>query len=212
MVRTSFDMGSLSLDQERKTHHGIMADHDSFYSYSDELSSSSESDLVEDGSSSGSSSPTSSPKVQNNGPLGDMSSLLQQLPFKRGLSKHFQGKSQSFTSLSDVTCLDDLAKPENPYHKKLKSCKSYVGLSEATSQPNLKSTAAVAVASHTTGKLVSKKSAAASRGGSCSNNALGGAKRNGSFIGGNAMRPPTHPPPHRSNSAANFSNHTPLFA
>ncbi|KAJ4973063.1 hypothetical protein NE237_006237 [Protea cynaroides] len=62
--------------------------------------------------------------LSNNGPLYEMSSLMQQLPFKRGLSKYFQGKSQSFTSLSNVRSMEDLAKPENPYNKKLKSCKS----------------------------------------------------------------------------------------
>ncbi|KAK1261833.1 hypothetical protein QJS04_geneDACA019600 [Acorus gramineus] len=61
------------------------------------------------------------------GPLFEMSSLMQQLPLKRGLSKHYQGKSQSFTSLSSVGCLKDLAKPENPCKKRLKSCKSYGG-------------------------------------------------------------------------------------
>ncbi|XP_057809285.1 protein OXIDATIVE STRESS 3-like [Salvia miltiorrhiza] len=55
-------------------------------------------------------------------PLQDMSSLLLQLPLKRGLSKHYNGKSQSFTSLSDVKSLEDLAKQENPFNKKLKIC------------------------------------------------------------------------------------------
>ncbi|KAL2522113.1 uncharacterized protein Fot_26036 [Forsythia ovata] len=57
-------------------------------------------------------------------PLQDMSCLLQQLPIKRGLSEHYNGKSQSFTCLSNLNCLEELAKPENPYNKKLKSCKS----------------------------------------------------------------------------------------
>lgn len=56
---------------------------------------------------------------------------------RRGLSKHFQGKSQSFTCLSNVRCLEDLAKPQNPYNKKLKSCKSYVGLYGAGCQKSL---------------------------------------------------------------------------
>ncbi|KAJ0968895.1 hypothetical protein J5N97_021772 [Dioscorea zingiberensis] len=56
-----------------------------------------------------------------------MSSLETQLPsLKTGLSKHFQGKSQSFTSLANVRSLEDLVKPEKPY-KKLKSCKSFAG-------------------------------------------------------------------------------------
>ncbi|XP_044506894.1 uncharacterized protein LOC123226442 isoform X1 [Mangifera indica] len=72
-------------------------------------------------------SPSSSPKSTE--PLQDMSSLLQQLPCSnRGLSKHYQGKSQSFTCLKEVTCLEDLAKPENPYNKKLKSSRSYAAI------------------------------------------------------------------------------------
>ncbi|XP_010549809.1 PREDICTED: uncharacterized protein LOC104820871 [Tarenaya hassleriana] len=39
---------------------------------------------------------------------------------RKGLSKHYKGKSQSFTSLSDAKTLEDLAKPENPFNAKLK--------------------------------------------------------------------------------------------
>lgn len=53
-------------------------------------------------------------------PLQDMSSLLLQLPLKRGLSEHYNGKSRSFTSLSNVKSLEDLAKQENPFNKKIK--------------------------------------------------------------------------------------------
>ncbi|TKY47343.1 hypothetical protein E2542_SST29403 [Spatholobus suberectus] len=78
-------------------------------------------------------SPASSSSLADDQPvvvadsLSDMSSLFQQLPIKRGLSKFYQGKSQSFTSLTNVRSLEDLAKPENPYNKRLKSCKSYGG-------------------------------------------------------------------------------------
>jgi hypothetical protein len=41
--------------------------------------------------------------------------------YRRGLSKFYQGKSQSFTSLTNVKSLEDFAKPESPYNKKLKS-------------------------------------------------------------------------------------------
>ncbi|KAK7372273.1 hypothetical protein VNO80_05648 [Phaseolus coccineus] len=61
-------------------------------------------------------------------PLNDMSSLFQQLPVKRGLSKYYQGKAESFTSLEKVKSLEDLVKPENPYNKKFKSCRSYGGV------------------------------------------------------------------------------------
>jgi hypothetical protein len=46
---------------------------------------------------------------------------------RRGLSKHYQGKSQSFTSLASVKSLEDLAKRATPHRKKMKSCKSYGG-------------------------------------------------------------------------------------
>ncbi|XP_010485654.1 PREDICTED: uncharacterized protein LOC104763943 [Camelina sativa] len=39
---------------------------------------------------------------------------------RRGLSKHYKGKSQSFTSLAEALSVEDLAKPENPFNAKLK--------------------------------------------------------------------------------------------
>ncbi|KAF8051128.1 hypothetical protein N665_1793s0014 [Sinapis alba] len=39
---------------------------------------------------------------------------------RRGLSKHYKGKSQSFTFLSEALTVEDLAKPENPINVKLK--------------------------------------------------------------------------------------------
>ncbi|XP_010270792.1 PREDICTED: uncharacterized protein LOC104607004 [Nelumbo nucifera] len=141
-------------------------------------SSSSVSDFLDDATSSTtSSSPpgsSSSSEQLAEGPLYEMSPLMKELPFKRGLSKHFQGKSQSFTSLSDVKCLEDLAKPENPY-KKMKSCKSYASLSACSPK--------------TWTKPISKK---ASRG-SCSSLS---ARRSNSFLGNS--RPPI--PPQRVNS------------
>ncbi|KAK9149367.1 hypothetical protein Scep_008124 [Stephania cephalantha] len=86
----------------------------------DASSTSSSSELVEDASSS---TTWPSPK----GPLYELSELMAHLPIKRGLSKHFQGKSQSFTSLCNVRSLEDLAKKECPLRKKMKSCKSYGG-------------------------------------------------------------------------------------
>ncbi|KAJ7553644.1 hypothetical protein O6H91_06G106600 [Diphasiastrum complanatum] len=53
-------------------------------------------------------------------PLDHMSTLENSLPIKRGLSNFFRGKSRSFTSLADVSSVNDLAKPENPYAKKRK--------------------------------------------------------------------------------------------
>ncbi|XP_059623300.1 protein OXIDATIVE STRESS 3-like [Cornus florida] len=196
-------MGFSSFNQQSKL--GIMDEEavevDSVSSSSSEVLSmvSSESDSMDQEVTS-SPSPSISPPSGQLGAdsLHDMSSLLQQLPFKRGLSKHFQGKSQSFTSLSNVRCLADLAKPENPYNKRLKSCKSYAGLLDQShrSSPNNPPR------NNVSSRLISKK---ASRG-SCSSLS---AKRNASFLG---SRPPINNTPMRSTSSSNISNQTPLFA
>lgn len=122
MAQREEDLGSLSSFSEE--------DGDS----SNSLASSS-SEFTEDATSSNSSSSSSSSfppsssvnEMSEEGPLFEMSSLVAELPFKRGLSKHYQGKSQSFTSLSNVMSLEDLIKPERPIKKKLKSSKSYAG-------------------------------------------------------------------------------------
>ncbi|KAL7162544.1 hypothetical protein ACSBR2_042939 [Camellia fascicularis] len=87
-------------------------------------SSFSSSDMADDASSS---SPSCSPTSSSNGPLSDLSDLMTQLPIKRGLSKFYDGKSQSFTSLSRVTSIEDLPKKESPYRRKMKASKSYGG-------------------------------------------------------------------------------------
>ncbi|WCJ40884.1 oxidative stress 3 [Euphorbia peplus] len=60
----------------------------------------------------------------NNGPLFELSELMAHLPIKRGLSKFYQGKSQSFTSLSGVISIEDVPKKlrRSPYKRKSKSC------------------------------------------------------------------------------------------
>lgn len=56
------------------------------------------------------------------GPLHGMQSLEESLPFSRGISSFYNGKSKSFTSLSDaaVSCVSakDLSKDENAYTRK----------------------------------------------------------------------------------------------
>ncbi|CAN6233927.1 unnamed protein product [Urochloa humidicola] len=52
----------------------------------------------------------------------EMSDLMTQLPIKRGLSRFFDGKSQSFASLAAVASLDDLAKPPRKRLKPSRSC------------------------------------------------------------------------------------------
>jgi hypothetical protein len=49
------------------------------------------------------------------------------LNFRRSLSKFFDGKSQSFTSLANAINLEDLVKPEKSYNKRMKYCRSYAG-------------------------------------------------------------------------------------
>ncbi|KAK9697575.1 hypothetical protein RND81_08G046400 [Saponaria officinalis] len=75
------------------------------------FSSSTSSDFMDNASSSSS-----------NGPLYQLSDLMDQLPIKRGLSKCYEGKSQSFVSLASVESLEDLAKGHNPYKKRVKLC------------------------------------------------------------------------------------------
>ncbi|KAF5741645.1 hypothetical protein HS088_TW10G00649 [Tripterygium wilfordii] len=88
-------------------------------SVSNGSTSSSSSNMVDDDEASSSSSSSS------NGPLYQLSELMTHLPIKRGLSNYFQGKSQSFSSLTCVRSLEDLAKKENPYTKRMKTCKSH---------------------------------------------------------------------------------------
>ncbi|WVZ86858.1 hypothetical protein U9M48_033579 [Paspalum notatum var. saurae] len=67
-------------------------------------------DLADDASSSGSTGHF------------EMGSLMTQLPIKRGLSKFFDGKSQSFASLAAVGGLEDLPKPPAKRLKTSRSC------------------------------------------------------------------------------------------
>ncbi|AQK87802.1 uncharacterized protein LOC100383996 [Zea mays] len=65
----------------------------------------------------------------NSDSIYDMASMVSQLPAKKGLSRHYEGKAQSFACMSEVRCLDDLRKKDSPYKQKVKSsCKGYVAL------------------------------------------------------------------------------------
>ncbi|XP_041002487.1 uncharacterized protein LOC121248173 [Juglans microcarpa x Juglans regia] len=133
------------------------------------------------------------------GSLNDLSSLLQQLPIKRGLSKHYDGKSRSFTSLSNVKCMEDLVKIEHPYNKKLKSCKSYVGLGKSQSHRSSRPP----MASSSKPRLNISKKLSNSKG-SCS---LLSVNRSGSFLRSGSPASP----PHRSTSSSSISNQTPAL-
>lgn len=52
------------------------------------------------------------------GPLHHMGILEASLPIKRGLSKFFGGKARSFASLIDVSSIEELPKPDNPYARR----------------------------------------------------------------------------------------------
>ncbi|CAL5069586.1 unnamed protein product [Urochloa decumbens] len=84
---------------------------------SSSTSSSDEVELADDASSSGSTGHF------------EMASLMTQLPIKRGLSKFFDGKSQSFASLAAVAGLEDLPKPPAKRLNTSRSCG--VGLKDA---------------------------------------------------------------------------------
>ncbi|KAL4367879.1 hypothetical protein GQ457_05G025200 [Hibiscus cannabinus] len=79
------------------------------------MEDSSTSDMVDDASSS------SSTCTNSNGPLYELSQLMAQLPIKRRLSKYFQGKSQSFTCMSGVRSIQQFAKKEGHYERKMKA-------------------------------------------------------------------------------------------
>ncbi|RRT38408.1 hypothetical protein B296_00051296 [Ensete ventricosum] len=73
-----------------------------------------------------------SPQLNSDRPLYELSSLMEQLPIKRGLSKYYQGKSQSYTSLSAVSSIEDLPKKDTAYRRKMKACRSYAGGTDAS--------------------------------------------------------------------------------
>ncbi|XP_058180901.1 protein OXIDATIVE STRESS 3-like [Rhododendron vialii] len=104
---------------------------DSKFSNGSLLSTSDNMGDDDDDAASSSTSSCSSNSTSSTGPLCDLSELMAQLPIKRGLSKFYQGKSQSFTCLSRVKSIEDLPKKEaNPYRtrrKLLKESKSYAG-------------------------------------------------------------------------------------
>ncbi|KAK8660598.1 hypothetical protein V6N13_051520 [Hibiscus sabdariffa] len=67
------------------------------------------------------------PSSSSNGPLYELSEIMAQLRIKRGLSKHYQGKSRSFTVLASVKSIGDLPKKAISVRSraKMKPCKSH---------------------------------------------------------------------------------------
>nr|AAM11916.1 unknown cold induced protein [Deschampsia antarctica] len=68
----------------------------------------------------------------NSDSVYDMSSVKAELPIKKGLSRYYDGKSQSFACMSEVRCLEDLPK-KSPY-KKIKACNSFVDLDDGNQE------------------------------------------------------------------------------
>ncbi|XP_073272009.1 protein OXIDATIVE STRESS 3 LIKE 1-like [Primulina huaijiensis] len=67
-----------------------------------------------------------------------LDALEQVLPVKKSISKFYNGKSKSFTSLSDsafCSSMNDITKPENAYTRKHKNLMAYKHFWERTSNP-----------------------------------------------------------------------------
>ncbi|KAM3375031.1 putative protein TPRXL [Capsicum galapagoense] len=71
-------------------------------------------EIMDDASSASPTSCTSS----SDGALSDLSSLMAQLPIKRGLSEYYVGKSESFTCLARVTSVEDLPKKKESHQSR----------------------------------------------------------------------------------------------
>ncbi|KAJ1442830.1 hypothetical protein SESBI_00713 [Sesbania bispinosa] len=62
------------------------------------------------------------------GPLHDMQTLEEVLPIKRGISKFYNGKSKSFTTLADAAStpsVKDIVKPENAYSRRRRNLMAF---------------------------------------------------------------------------------------
>ncbi|KAI3802881.1 hypothetical protein L1987_31026 [Smallanthus sonchifolius] len=98
-----------------------MNDSDFVEEYSDDSSLTlSSSEVLDDATSSSSSSSSMS---FHDGPLYELSELMAHLPLKRGLSKFYHGKSESFGSLANFKNIEDLAKKRSQRSRRPK-CKS----------------------------------------------------------------------------------------
>ncbi|KAJ4870103.1 hypothetical protein Rs2_48303 [Raphanus sativus] len=99
-----------------------------------------------------------SSSFSSNGAFDDLSDLISQLPTineKKGLSKHYKGKSQSFTSLANVTCLTDLVKKR----PRMKTCRSSgsKGLYRPNATISMKATRTSSSSTHSNSRLINLK-------------------------------------------------------
>ncbi|KAG6395766.1 hypothetical protein SASPL_141890 [Salvia splendens] len=121
-----------------KNSHNMLQDSWIQYEESESISATSSSSIGEDSDASNGSSITSSDTVddasssssslnssRSGAALYDLSDIMDQLPIKRGLSQFYQGKSESFTSISRVASIEDLVKrAATPFRRNLKASKS----------------------------------------------------------------------------------------
>ncbi|XP_009761407.1 uncharacterized protein LOC107832618 [Nicotiana tabacum] len=73
------------------------------------------------------------------GSLNSLASLEDALPFKRGLSTFYKGKSRSFMNLGEVKCVEEMEKEESPLNKRrrLTTASFYKWSSSSSSMPLL---------------------------------------------------------------------------
>ncbi|XVF35134.1 hypothetical protein REPUB_Repub18cG0118700 [Reevesia pubescens] len=89
------------------------------------------SDVSGESSSDGEDLTEAEMQSQLKGPLDTMDALEEVLPIRRGISKFYNGKSKSFTSLADAAAassVKDFAKPDNPYNRKRKNLLAHSSL------------------------------------------------------------------------------------
>ncbi|KAF5743013.1 hypothetical protein HS088_TW09G01075 [Tripterygium wilfordii] len=160
-INVDEDLHSYWLTKMKDDHHESISSESSMEEASTKsFESSSSLDLAEDATSSITSNSSQS---SSNGPLYELSELMTQLPIKRaGLSKYYQGKSESFTSLDRVQSVEDLAKKESAYSYriKMKSSKSYGGDLDAKKYHGPKATISKKISrgSFTSSSLLGKRS------------------------------------------------------
>ncbi|OIT39350.1 PREDICTED: uncharacterized protein LOC109238203 [Nicotiana attenuata] len=73
------------------------------------------------------------------GSLNSLASLEYALPFRRGLSGFYKGKSRSFMNLGEVKCVEEVEKEESPLNKRrrLTTASFYKWSSSSSSMPLL---------------------------------------------------------------------------
>ncbi|OWM77272.1 guanine nucleotide-binding protein-like 3 homolog [Punica granatum] len=112
-VRSDLDSG---IDEEESSDSSIGAPDDS-EEEDEEVEEEERDDEHDDG---GGASSDKGKLRKGSGSLGNLASLEDSLPIKRGLSLHISGKSKSFTNLAEASIgtVKDLEKTEHPFNKK----------------------------------------------------------------------------------------------